>query len=67
MNTANRDIFYKRCNEYFGDRADEFIGLLSKEAGSAFFLNEKKATEKEILDLIDFEYERSSINEKSFN
>ena len=66
MNTANRDIFYKRCKEYFGDRADEFIGLLSKEAGSAFFLNERKAEEKKILELIDFEYERSALSEKSF-
>ncbi|MBR0461544.1 MAG: hypothetical protein IJJ00_02365 [Erysipelotrichaceae bacterium] len=67
MNTGNKELFYQRCREYFGDRADELISLLNERSRSAFFLNEKKASKQEILDIVDFKYEEDPLADKSFS
>ena len=46
MNTKNADIFRKRCEAYFGNRAEEFLAKLDEGPHSAFFLNERKAKEE---------------------
>ncbi|MBR2578207.1 MAG: hypothetical protein IKE38_04665 [Erysipelotrichaceae bacterium] len=67
MSTGNKELFYERCREYFGDKAEDFIALLSQRSRSGFFLNEKKAKRTDILNIIDFPYESSPLTDKSFN
>lgn len=53
--------FFVRAKEYFGDRYDEFVSLIDKDAKHGLVLNTAKAGESEILDIIDFDIERSGL------
>lgn len=61
-----KEIFLKNCRRYFRDEYETFVRKLDEPCTHGFFLNTKKASEEEILRLIDFEYESSSLTDKSF-
>lgn len=65
MNT-NKEIFLDNAKQYFKDNYDKFVSLLDDKLTSAFFINEKKANKDKILDLIDFDYSLSNLNDKSY-
>lgn len=65
MNT-NKEVFLANAKLYFNDDYDKFISLLNEKPKSAFFINEKKGTRKDILDLVDFKYKQSELYDKSF-
>lgn len=66
MNTKNKETFIQNIRTYFKDDADKFLVLLNEEPKSAFFLNETKADIEKIFSIIDFKYEKSLLNPKSY-
>ncbi len=66
MNTKNRELFLERAKEYFPNDYDRFVSLIKDKPSSGFFINEKKASKDKIFEIIDFDYEKSNINDKSY-
>lgn len=58
--------FLKRVNEYFGIESNEYLKLLKNSCTQSFFLNTKKGSKEDILNLIDFDYFESSLTKNSF-
>ena len=59
-------LFEDRINLYFKDQTQKYIEELIKPCTQGFFLNTKKASKKDILDVIDFEYEKSILTDSSY-
>ena len=61
-----KEQFIQRSKEYFKKDYQLFIECLNKPATHGFFLNTKKASREEILKMLDFEYEETSLTSSSF-
>ena len=61
----NKD-FELRVKQYFKDNSDIYLEKLNEPCTQGFFLNTKKASRKEILDIIDFDYKKSDLTNYSF-
>ena len=61
----NKD-FEDRVKLYFKDNSDKYLDKLNEPCSQGFFLNTNKANKKEILDLIDFNYDKSELTDCSF-
>ena len=64
MNLKSNKLYLERCKEYFRNDYEQFVSSLNKDATKSFFLNKLKGNN--ILDLIDFEYKKSVLNEDAF-
>ena len=60
------ELFEKRAEEYFADKSQSFLKLLAEKPTQGLFLNTRKASKEEILDLLDFEYQRSELTDDSY-
>ena len=58
--------FIDRTKLYFKDRSEEYLELLDKPCTQGFFLNTNKANEKDIMNIIDFEYNSSILTNHSY-
>lgn len=60
------NIFKDRVSLYFGKDADKYLEELNKPCTQGFFLNTNKANKQDILDLLDFDYQESKLNENAY-
>ncbi len=66
MNTKNKEEFLNRAKLYFEKDYDKFVSLLDNKPSSGFYINEKKTSRTNIFEIIDFDYKKSNINDKSY-
>ena len=64
MNLKSNKLYLDRCKEYFKDDYEQFVSSLSNDATKSFFLNKLKGNN--VLNLIDFEYKQSILNEDAY-
>lgn len=64
--TIKNNLYLNNCKSYFKDNFDELKKELDKPATKGFFINTLKDNEFNILDLIDFKYDKSSLNPLSY-
>lgn len=62
----SKELFIERAKEYFGDEYAEFMAEIDKPCTQGFFLNVKKDSRENILNIIDFPYEVSDLTDESF-
>lgn len=60
------ELLNKRLHDYFGNQADKLIEELNKPVTQGFFLNTNKMNKDDILNIIDFDYEKSDLSDDSY-
>ena len=60
------NLFIERANRYFGKDSKKYLELLKQPCSQGLFLNTNKADRNDILDIIDFEIEKSDLTDKSY-
>ena len=60
------ELLNKRLHDYFGNQADKLIEELNKPVTQGFFLNTNKTNKEDILNIIDFDYQKSDLSDDSY-
>lgn len=60
------ELLNKRLHDYFGNQADKLIEEFNKPVTQGFFLNTNKTNKDDILNIIDFDYEKSDLSDDSY-
>jgi len=60
------ELFNKRVEEYFKQDSMKYLESLKKPCSQGFFLNTNKANRIDILNIVDFKYEESTLTNDSF-
>ena len=61
-----KELFIERARNIFKDRTDDLINLLDQDTTKAFYVNQLKGDQNDLLKFVDFDYHVSPYNEHGF-